>query len=62
MTMTKKERQEKIEYLENKVRDFENKVHTELINGMPIVGTETMLKHFKAMLDAELREAKEDGS
>ena len=62
MTMTKKERQEKIEYLENKVKDFESKVHTELINGMPIVGTEPMLKHFKAMLDAELREAKEDGS
>ena len=59
---TKEERQEKIEYLQDKVRDFEDKIKTEFIKGMPIVGTETMLKHFKAMLARELMEAREDGS
>jgi hypothetical protein len=58
--MTKQERQEKIEYLEEKVKDFESKIRTELINGMPIVGTETMLKHFKAMLDREKAEYQND--
>jgi hypothetical protein len=59
--MTREEKEEKIEYLQERVKDFEDKIHTEFINGMPIVGTETMLKHFKAMLDRELREAQEDG-
>ena len=56
------EREKKIEYLEYRVRDYEQKIITELVNGMPIVGTETMLKHFKAMLDAERRAASEEGS
>jgi hypothetical protein len=56
------EREKKIEYLEYRVRDYESKMITESIQGMPIVGTETMLKHFKEMLAAELQQEEEDNN
>ncbi len=56
----REEKEKKIEYLEYKIRDYEQKMITESIQGMPIVGTETMLKHFKEMLAAELQEEGEN--
>jgi hypothetical protein len=56
----REEKEKKIEYLEYRIRDYEQKMVTESIQGMPIVGTETMLKHFKEMLAAELDADKED--
>jgi hypothetical protein len=56
----REEKEKKIEYLEYRIRDYEQKMVTESIQGMPIVGTETMLKHFKEMLAAELDADKSD--
>ena len=51
--VSKQERKEKIEYLRNKVAEFEERMETESIRGMPIVGTEEMLKKFRLMLVKE---------
>ena len=58
----REEKQKKIEYLEYRIRDYEQKMITESIQGMPMVGTETMLKHFKEMLAAELQQDDESDS
>ena len=51
--VSKEERNEKIEYLRSKVAEFEERMKTESIRGMPIVGTEAMLKKFRLMLVKE---------
>ena len=51
--VSREERNEKIEYLRNKVAEFEERMETESIRGMPIVGTEAMLKKFRLMLVKE---------
>tara|TARA_B100000073_G_scaffold348204_2_gene365660 strand:- start:2855 stop:3031 length:177 start_codon:yes stop_codon:yes gene_type:complete len=58
--MTRQEIEEKILYLDKKVKELESKMHTEVINGMPIVGTKAMLEHFKAMLEEEKEGDKHD--
>ncbi len=51
--VSKEERNEKIEYLQDKIAEFEERMETESIRGMPIVGTEAMLRKFKLMLVKE---------
>jgi len=58
----REEKEKKIEYLEYRIKDYEQKMITESIQGMPIVGTETMLKHFKEMLAAELHQEEGENS